>query len=838
MSLAMSLAMSQLNRRTVLASASILALMGSGAQAKSKAKTVPGQTVMPAAQASRMGRERFDTGWRFAFGHLNDIDKDFGFGADLRTYAKQGPDATPIAKADYDDSQWRVLNLPHDWAVELPFVQNPKAATLKPDDHGAVWDPAANHGFKPLGRDYPETSIGWYRKVFDLRAEDKAKRISLEFDGVFRSCLVIINGYIVENHDGGYGPFRVELNDFLNTDDKPNTVLVRVDASLGEGWFYEGAGIYRHVWLVKTNPVYIPQYGVSVTANADGTGFATVEVQNDSDQARNFTIRRTIGSVDVSGEVTGDGPGADAWTSFFQGGPFEIKTPRVWSLDDPYLYTLTIDILDGDKILDTVTTRFGFRDIKFDPDSGFFLNKKSVKLKGTCNHQDHAGVGAAIPDAIQRYRLQCLKDMGCNAYRTSHNPPTPELLDLCDEMGILVIDETRLMTSSPEGLAQLSTMIRRDRNHPSVILWSIGNEEPQQGTDRGAVIARHMKRVCNDLDPTRGITAAMDNGYGHGITEVLDVIGFNYRDQLIDDFHTQFPKLPIIGTETASTVATRGEYAEDKASHIVPAYDVSAPWWATTAEGWWPHFNAKPFIGGGFIWTGFDYRGEPTPYSEWPSISSQFGALDTCGFPKDNYYYYRAWWRPEPLLHLFPHWNWAGKEGQAVSVWAYSNADAVELFVNGKSAGKKTMEKDRHVEWSVAYQPGKIEAFAYKDGKIILKDTRETAGVPAQIVLTADRSDLAGDGRDCAVLKAEIFDAKGRRVPKADTLVTFSIAGPASVIGVGNGNPNSHEADKASKRQAFNGLCCAIVQTTGAGGIAVVASADGLVSGKVTLRAV
>ncbi|MBW8735458.1 MAG: glycoside hydrolase family 2 protein, partial [Asticcacaulis sp.] len=397
-----------------------------------------------------------------------------------------------------------------------------------------------------------------------------------------------------------------------------------------------------------------------------------------------------------------------------------------WSIETPFLYRLSVALLTKDKTVNTAIARFGFRDVRFDADQGFFLNNKPVKLKGTCNHQDHAGVGAALPDALQYYRLKCLKEMGCNAYRTSHNPPTPELLDACDELGMLVIDETRMMTSSEEGLDQLRTMIVRDRNHPSIILWSIGNEEPQQGTDRGAAIARTMKRVCRELDPTRGITAAMDNGYGMGITEVLDVIGFNYRDDKIDDFHKQFPNIPIIGTETASTVATRGEYVKDPAKHIVPAYDTEAPWWATTAEGWWPHFDAKPYIGGGFIWTGFDYRGEPTPYPNWPSISSQFGVLDTCGFPKDNYYYYRAWWRPEPLLHLFPHWNW--EAGSTVSVWAYSNCDAVELFVNGKSLGRKDMAKDMHVEWSVPYQPGKITAFGYKGGRVVVKDTRETAG--------------------------------------------------------------------------------------------------------------
>ncbi len=822
--------MPRLHRRQLLASATALALAGGAVS------TVRAQTAAPANDGPCQ-RLRLDEGWRFAFGHLSYMAKDFNFGQDQRTYAKQGPDGGDASQAKFDDSQWRELNLPHDWAVELPFAH--KDVPLKPDEHGMVWDGAANHGYKPIGRDYPETSVGWYRKRFTLDAADAGKRISLEFDGVFQAAVVMVNGYIVREHKGGYTPFSLNISDFLNTDGKPNLIAVRVDASLGEGWFYEGAGIYRHVWLVKAAPVHIPQYGVCVRAKIDGAVEITTTVNNGSDHER--TVQLTSLCASDGGDIGGVGTVTlklPAWATTQVTQTLAVKSPRLWSLEDPYLYKVVSRISEDGHAQDAMETRFGFRDIRFDPDQGFFLNGKPVKIKGTCNHQDHAGVGAAVPDAIWDYRLQCLKGMGCNAIRTSHNPPAPELLDACDRLGMLVIDETRMMTSSDQGLDDLATMIRRDRNHPSVILWSIGNEEPQQGTARGATIARTMKRLVNELDPTRGITAAMDGGYGDGITEVLDVIGFNYRDNKIDAFHQKFPKIPIIGTETASTVATRGEYANDDKRHVLRAYDTEAPWWANTAEGWWPHFDAKPYIGGGFIWTGFDYRGEPTPYSQWPSISSQFGAMDTCGFPKDNYYYYRAWWRPEPLLHLFPHWNWEGQEGQEIAVWAYSNCDEVELFVNGRSAGRKAMAKDMHVEWKVAYAPGRIEAYGYKAGKVILKDRRETAGPATKIVLTADRSDLAADGRDCAVLRAEVFDARGRPVPKAANLVTFSVTGPAAVIGVGNGDPNCLEADKASKRSAFNGLCSAIVQTQKtAGMVAVTASADGLVSGKVVLKA-
>ena len=813
--------MSEPNRRDVIVSASALALLA--------ASPAFAQTPAPTEDERNI---RLDTGWRFAFGHLDDVTKDFGFGKDLRTFAKQGPDSGQASQAKFDDSHWREISLPHDWAVELPFAHKAPNPSLQADDHGSVWDGPSNHGYKPLGRDYPETSVGWYRRTLDLTAADKGKRISLQFDGVFRHATVMVNGYIVRQHDGGYTPFVIDITDFLNTDGTPDIVAVRVDASLGEGWFYEGAGIYRHVWLIKTNAVHIAPYGVCVRAKTDGTVEVTATIVNDSDTPRDIVLSSVINMPTRDVRVH-----LDPWQTVVVPSTIKVDAPKLWSLEAPNLYPLVTTVNEGDQQLDAVITRFGFRDIRFDADQGFFLNGKPVKLKGTCNHQDHAGVGSAVPDALWDYRLRLLKDMGCNAIRCAHNPPAPELLDACDRLGVLVIDETRMMTSSEDGLDQLRTMIRRDRNHPSIILWSIGNEEPQQGTDRGATIARTMKRVVRELDPTRGITAAMDGGYGHGITEVLDVIGFNYRDGEIDGFHAKFPHIPIIGTETASTVATRGEYVKDTQKHTVPAYDIEAPWWANTAEGWWPHFDSKPYIGGGFIWTGFDYRGEPSPYAEWPSISSQFGFMDACGFPKDNYYYYRAWWRPEPLLHLFPHWNWEGQEGKPVSVWAYSNCDEVELFVNGRSAGKKPMPRDRHLEWSVPYAPGRIEAYGYKAGKVVLKDKRETAGPAAKIVLTADRVSLGADGMDCVQVNASVVDAKGRAVPKAANLIKFSLSGaPAQIIGVGNGDPNSHEADKASQRSAFNGLCCAIVQAgTSAGKLRVMAIADGLSGGTLVL---
>jgi beta-galactosidase len=439
-------------------------------------------------------------------------------------------------------------------------------------------------------------------------------------------------------------------------------------------------------------------------------------------------------------------------------------------------------------------------------------------------------VGEAIPDRIQAYRLERLKWMGSNGCRTSHNPPTPEFLDACDRMGMLVMDETRTMSSSPEGMSELERLIKRDRNHPSVVIWSLGNEEPEQGNTRGARIVRTMRALQQRLDPSRVSTTAMNNGYGGvGVSTVVDVQGFNYNDDQIDEFHRANPQKPMIGTETASTVATRDIYANDPARGYVSAYDTEKPRWGNTAEEWWSFYDDRSWLAGGFAWTGFDYRGETTPYN-WPCISSHFGILDTCGFAKDTAWYYKTWWGSEPALHLLPHWNWEGKEGQEIAVWAYCNQDSVELFLNGTSLGSQPVKKNGHLEWKVTYAPGTLEARASKGSRVVLTEKRETAGPAAKIVAVADRSNIAADGQDLAVVNVSIVDAQGRPLPTAANKVTFAVDGPGVVIGVGNGDPSCHEPDKASERSAFNGLCMAIVQSKRgqAGSIAVTVTAAGL----------
>jgi beta-galactosidase len=780
----------------------------------------PSPAALPLEDNPSSPRERLllDFGWRFRLGHACDPAQDFGYGGD-GVFSKSGDIFEPSGEK-FDDSKWRAIDLPHDWAVELEFV----------DDPGVV-----NHGFKPLDRSYPATSIGWYRRVFEIPRADFGKRLSIEFDGVFRDCMVALNGFFLGRHMSGYAPFSCDVTDLLNYGGK-NVLVVRVDATQGEGWFYEGAGIYRHVWLVKTDPLHIAQWGTFVQSQVHGDA-ATVtirtEVENQGSDRRTINLISRI--VDKNGNVVATAETRSMWvdpgTTLSLGSETDVQRPLLWSLEEPNLYRVVSTVQDvySGKATDQHTTTFGIRTIRFDPDEGFFLNGKPVKIKGTCNHQDHAGVGSALPDRIQYYRIEKLKEMGVNGYRTSHNPPTPELLDACDELGMLVMDETRRMSTDAEALSDLEKMVRRDRNHPSVIIWSLANEEPEQGTERGARIVTTMKRLVRRLDPSRPVTTAMDDAWGQGVSGVVDVQGFNYKHgPEIDEFHRRFPKPPTIGTEVGGTASTRGIYANDKEQGYVSAYDVNFPPWAATAEGWWKIYAERRFLAGGFVWTGFDYRGEPTPY-EWPCINSHFGIMDTCGFPKDNYYYYQAWWSEKPVLHLFPHWNWPGKEGEEIEVWCHSNLEKVELFLNGGSLGVKEVPRYSHVAWKVRYKPGTLEARGYRGSQQELVARRETAGGPAKILLRPDRQQILADGQDVSLVEVQVLDQEGRIVPVADNEIVFQLAGPGKVIGVGNGDPSSHEPDKAHKRRAFNGLCMVIIQSVKEPGeIRLEASSPGL----------
>ncbi|MEO8455837.1 MAG: beta-galactosidase GalA [Sphingomicrobium sp.] len=809
--------MNRLTRREMIGvTAGALALAGASAGAAE---------VAAASQPRR--RERLER-WRFHLGHAADVEKDFGFGRDQRTFAKAGQSAG-AAMPKFDDGGWAEVLVPHDWAVALPFAAGPVA---NGSDRGAA------HGFKAIGREFPENSIGWYRTPIAITAVDRGRRIWLEFDGVFRDCLVFVNGYVVGRNESGYAPFAVDIGDFLDYGGGPNFITVRADASLGEGWFYEGAGIYRHVELVSADPLHVPQWGTVVRSEVGPDG-ALVQIATDVRNSASAPsplgqLRQSL--IGPDGKVAATFP--DVALDFAPGAQRTIeqetllKTPRLWSLEDPDLYRVRSEIWVFDQLVDSTETRFGIRTIAFDPERGFFLNGLPVKLLGTANHHDHAGVGTGIPDALHRWRVAQLKEMGSNAWRSAHNPPASALLDACDELGMLMIDEQRYNSSDPESVSQLERIVRRDRNHPSVILWSLGNEEPHQATERGARINADLKEHVKRLDPTRPTTFAMDQGWDTGIGRVADVLGFNYRTNQIEAYHARHPEQPVMGTETGSTVATRGEYANDPARHLLRAYDTEHPWWATTAEEWWTIVADRPYIAGGFVWTGFDYRGEPTPFDTLPSISSQFGILDTCGFPKDNYYYYRAWWRPDqPLVHLLPHWNWPGREGQPIEVWAHGNTQEVELRLNGRSLGRKPMPRNRHLEWRVPYAPGRLEAIGYNKGRVAARDVRETTGPAHSVRLTVDRR-IAKAG-DVVIANAAVVDSRGRPVPTADNLLRFSASG-GTVIGVGNGNPNSTEPDVASERRAFNGLAQAIVRV-GRGPIDVSVASDGLSNSRVRI---
>jgi beta-galactosidase len=445
------------------------------------------------------------------------------------------------------------------------------------------------------------------------------------------------------------------------------------------------------------------------------------------------------------------------------------------------------------------------------------LNGQHVKIKGTNNHQDHAGVGSALPDYLQYYRIEQLKEFGSNAYRASHHAPTPELLDACDSLGMLVLDENRLLNSSPQYMKDFENLLKRDRSRASVFLWSIGNEEGYiQGNNTGKLIAETLIAKQRELDPTRVTTYAADMAnVFKGVNEVVPVRGFNYRQFAVADYHKDHPTQPIIGTEMGSTVTTRGQYEKDTVIGYVPDQDITAPWWASKAETWWQLAAPNDFWLGGFIWTGFDYRGEPTPY-KWPNINSHFGMMDVCGFPKNIYYYYQSWWTDKDVLHLSPHWNWAGKEGQPIDVWVNTNAENVELFLNDKSLGKKEMPRNGHLQWAVPYEAGVLKAVAQKKEKQLTAQV-QTTSVPYKVVISPSKTTVLADGKDATVFNISVVDKAGLEVPTANTLITFKLAGDAQIIGVGNGDPSSHEADKCEEgkwqRRLFNGKCQVILQS-------------------------
>jgi len=770
---------------------------------------------------------------------------------DWRFHLGEAPEAV---FSSFDDSKWRQVDVPHDYVVEGSFTEkDPEPRAGSPVRQDWLW----YHAFLP-------TRPTVYRKTFTLAAEAAGKRQWLEFDGVFSNAFFWVNGKLVGSEYSGYARSRFDITEVAKPG-SANTITVQCDPRY-DGWWYEGGGIYRHVRLVTVEPIHIAPDGVFVAStvadpgdglNADATVQANTDVSNASSAAITATVLSEI--LDAKGQIVTTASsvqevsvGATVKTTQ----RLSLVKAALWSTTSPYLYRLRSTVSVSGKVVDQVTTNFGVRHLRFDANRGFFLNGKHLKMQGVNMHQDHAGVGVAMPDRLFTWRLERLKEMGCNAIRLSHNPVTPFLLDECDRMGFLVIAENRHLGDTYEDQApketpavehrDLSALVIRDRNHPSIILWSLCNEQWIQGSPEAGAMARAMKQRVKELDPTRPVSAAMNGGFDgpQGLLGALDVIGINYHPDVYGSVHAQKPEVPIVATEIASEIGTRGiyttnhweDYYGDRERGYVSAYSITAGPAGQTVEQAWPAVATNDYIAGGFVWAGFDYKGEPRPFG-WPVINCHYGFMDICGFPKDSYYYYKAWWTDAPVLHLFPHWNWQGKEGQEISVWVHSNCEEVELFLNGVSLGKQTTKPLTHLEWKVKYAPGTLVAKGVRKGQSI-EDARETTSAPAAIRLTADRNQLTADNADLAVVKIEVLDAQGRVVPVADNKITFSLTGPAKLIGVGNGDPTCHEPDKASSRSAFNGLAQAIVQPTSAGGeILLKAESPGLTATSIRLLA-
>jgi beta-galactosidase len=795
-------------------------------------------------------RMSFDGGWRFFKG--------------------DAPDAQEVT---FDDADWRHLDLPHDWSIEGPFSQ----------DHPG----GAGGAYLPAG-------VGCYRKRFSLPEHEQGKKVFVEFDGVYRNSDVWINGQHLGFRPYGYASFHYDLTPYLNDGSTENILAVRVDNSTQpDARWYTGSGIYRHVWLLVTNGVHITHWGTCVTTpivlQEQAWVVIRTRIRNESVSERKLALRATI--FDAAGNVVGvDEGGKPASISLSHplsaGAEHEViqrirvEGPRLWSVQDPYLYQVHSELLQGDEVVDDYITPFGIRTIRFDADQGFLLNGQRIKINGVCLHHNGGCLGAAVPERVWERRLELLKAMGCNGIRTSHYPPAPELLDLCDRMGFLVMDEA--FDEWEEGkeaygyhdyfaewaTTDLQGMVHRDRNHPCVVVWSVGNEIREQSRPEGVMILKRLVDIVHQEDPTRPVTLACDNIAApipttEPFTALLDVVGYNYVDRwgeraerYYEIDRQRYPQRRMIGTENVSVGGVRGEYSLQTSGGWWPPYHARM----LRAELLWKFTRAHDYVAGDFMWTGIDYLGE----AHWPHKNSSSGVLDLCGFPKDGYYFYQSQWTGEPTLHLFPHWTWPGREGEVIPVICYTNCDSVELFVNGRSWGVKSFAfahygfdqskgwaeqqfappvrattADLHLAWDVPYQAGTLRAVGRKDGEVACVQEIATAGEPAQIELGTDREFIAADGRDVAHLTVRILDAEGHLVPTADSPITFEVEGEGHIIGVDNGDPASHESFQVSHRKAFNGLCLAIVRATKTPNtIQVTASAPGMAAASIAIAVV
>jgi beta-galactosidase len=794
---------------------------------------IPAINAEPAVQETRQ-RLLMDKNWKFIQSDIKEAEKP-----------------------TYDDTKWRTLNLPHDWSIEGEFKED--AATKGPG------------GYLPTG-------IGWYRKHFNIASTGKGQQFRIEFDGVYMNSDVWINGQHLGKHPYGYTSFYYDLTPFVNKGE--NIIAVKVDNSLqpNSRW-YSGSGIYRHVWLNITGPVHVAQWGTYITTPKVNTSSATISVrttvENHNQSNKNIILRSVV--KDGSGKEVAN---AETPVLLPSSGKtdaeqlVEVASPSLWSVDTPSLYTLQSSILEGTKTIDTYTTTFGIRNIEFDKNKGFLLNGQHIKMNGVCLHHDAGCLGAAVPEQAWIRRLELLKDMGCNAIRTSHNPPAPEFLDLCDKMGFLVMDEIFDEWVEKKGQvgfsyhiyfeewwkSDLLSMIHRDRNHPSIVIWSAGNEVPDQVVETGSEVMRKLLETFHNEDPTRPVTQANDRivaGDGPArlqFLELQDIVGYNYVDRWNKrrelyysvDRHDH-PDWKMIGTENVSVGGLRGQYsiASDQSDRR-PGRSRDYRLGMIQAEQLWKFTALNDYVIGDFMWTGIDYLGE----AGWPNKNSSSGVIDLCGFPKDGYYFYQSQWTEKPMVHLFPHWNWAGYEGKVISVIVYSNCDTAELFLNGKSFGAKSYvfpqqghskswntysrpyiaptTSDLHLSWDVPYEPGTLKVIGKKVGQIITEEIRTTSE-PSAIRLSTDRKNFKADAQDIVNVSVEIVDENGLVVPTANNAIEFKVEGEGVLIGTDNGNPQDKTQMKSNQRAAYNGLALAVVQSTEkSGNIRLTAVSEGL----------
>jgi len=822
------------------------------------------------AQVSPRSRESFNEDWKFIryFNASNEA-------------AASDKEPKGLEAPEFNDSGWRDVELPHDWAIEGPFND-----TLE-----------NNTGLLPW------KGIGWYRKHFTINESDRDKKIFVDFDGAMANAKIWLNGNYVGEWPYGYTSFRMDLTPYISYG-KENIIAVRLDTKNWDSRWYPGAGLYRNVWLVKTSKLHIVYNGLFCTTPEIRKERAVLsvdaEILNDLKEVIPVTIKASVrklnrnnsfpdGDVAGSGMVMGEIPVASMRHFRMD---ITVREPVRWDIENPELYAVKVSVYRGDDLMDEYDTDIGFRTLDFTPRDGFLLNGKRVEIRGVCNHHDLGALGAAINTRAIERQLEILKEMGCNAIRTSHNPPAPELLDLCDRMGFLVEDEA--FDAWRKGKKKndynklfetwhaedLRALVRRDRNHPSVILWSIGNEVPDQDNP---ALSTALHNIVKSEDNTRPVTAGCDRDYSgtNGFQKTLDVFGINYRLYRYDAFFelSENANLPFHSSESASTISSRGEYffpvkegdpgsdPQGKSTFQITSYDLAHPAWATTPDQQWALMDRIPAVFGEFVWTGFDYLGEPTPFSEdlsglsagskryetmkvrldkmgvaeIPSRSSYFGILDLAGFKKDRFYLYQSRWRPElPMAHILPHWNWPERKGQVIPVHVYTSGDEAELFLNGKSLGKKKKgQYEYRLRWDdVVYQPGELKVVAYKNGKEWAEDVMKTTGKPSQISLSADRPEIKADGKDLVFITARIEDKNQLMVPGSSNKLNFIIKGPGMIVATDNGDAASHESFQSPAKQAFNGMCLVIIAANknATGEITVEARSGGLKSGSVTIN--